>query len=120
MDRLSDVVFDGRKLFIDNINRKQSTIKIITLYIEQILKDHELILALDDFMWYDNNTFDAIVQITTYFQNNNFLKFVFITTDEDMVNSNKCAEFLTEKVNAYKLQIAPWNNENYFSQILIP
>ncbi len=67
INSLCESVLDSGKIFIDNANQQQGSLKLITRYIDSILSTQNLLIVIDDFSLCDSRSFHLIMSLLQYY-----------------------------------------------------
>lgn len=111
--------YDGAQLFISKETQQQhSASKVIELYVNTILHQYSLVIALDHFSSCKKQSVDLFVQFIGRFIENPNMHFLICTTDEDLCNREDIQTKLLTKIAVTRLELKPFDDDIYFYEIL--
>lgn len=116
---LAGLIEIGEKIFIDTNDNFFSIASVLTQYISFISKKQQIIFVFDNFQQCDINSLEIIEEITKKLLGESNVKFVFITTDNDLSSTSAVIEFLLEKVPSCPVIVKPFQEKEYFLDILL-
>lgn len=97
----------------------ENVVKVINKYIEEIIKKKgNTVILLDNFSKCDNASLDFLVQIIHKSIQNNNVRFIISTTDEDIEKRNDIKAVLAEKIPNNILKIEAFANRTLFVRML--
>lgn len=104
---------------ISKQNENENVVKVINRYIDEIInKKGNTIIILDNFSRCDNASLDFLVQIIHKSLQNNSVRFIISTTDEDMEKRSDIKAVLAEKIPNVILKIEAFANRTLFVRML--
>lgn len=109
----------GEKIFIDVKGEFFSTANVITRYISKLSKNQMYIFIFDNFQQCDLNSLDIIQEICGNLLGTDNIKFIFITTDDIISSDSEIIKFLTEKIPSLPIMIKPFEEKEFFLDILL-
>ena len=109
----------GEKIFIDKNDDFYSTANVLTQYISNISKKQLSIFIFDNFQQCDSNSLEIIKQLCKNLLGKDNIRFIFITTDDLISSDSEIVIFLTEKIPVSPILIKPFENKDYFLDILL-
>lgn len=119
IDGFISAAYDGAKLFVAKDTRQQhSAVKVLELYVNTILLQHELIIVLDDFSSCKKQSVDLFIEFIGRFIENPRIHFLISTTDEDLRQREDIQIKLLTHIPVIRLELKPFDNDIYFYEIL--
>ena len=109
----------GEKIFIDVNGDFFSTANVLTRYISKLSKKQMYIFIFDNFQQCDLNSLEIIQELCGNLLGTDNIKFIFITTDGTISSDSEVIEFLTEKIPSLPIIIKPFEEKDFFLDILL-
>lgn len=119
INSLYESVLDSGKIFIDNANQQQGSLKLITRYIDSILSTQNLLIVIDDFSLCDSRSFHLIMSLLQYYSISQKENICFILCTSHDEEYNNVEYQLQEKVILEPVELKPFDDCKYFRDILI-
>lgn len=118
-EKLLDIVFEPTKTYITKKKEQHSATELLIGYIKKISQKNKLIIIIDNFMNCDNISTDIIIDVINSIRESfyNKVNFILVTTEEDGEHSETAKKIL-KKLPVYSIPIFPFNNYEYFMNIL--
>lgn len=111
--------YDGARLYISKATQQQhSASKVIEQYVNVILNQYSLVIALDHFSSCKKQSVDLFVQFIGRFIENPDVHFLICTTDEDLCDRDDIQTKLLTKIAVDRLELKPFDDDIYFYEIL--
>lgn len=119
LDWFFDIAFDSSKVFVNKRNENQNSSKIIEQYIKHILSENnDLMIILDNFTYCDNKSQSILIDILKTYMNSNNIKFIIVTTNEELEKQKFLKSTLLEKLSTVDIFLSGFNDEQCFKQII--
>ena len=109
----------GEKIFIDVNGDFFSTANVLTRYISKLSKKQMYIFIFDNFQQCDLNSLEIIQELCGNLLGTDNIKFIFITTDGTISSDSEVIEFLAEKIPSLPIIIKPFEEKDFFLDILL-
>lgn len=116
---LMEILEIGGKVFIDAKDEFFSTANVLTRYVEYISKEKKYIFVFDNFQQCDTKSLEIIQEIAQNLLGKDNIRFVFITTDHTISSDSEIIKFLLEKISSTPILIEPFDNKDFFLDILL-
>lgn len=116
---ISRVLEIGEKIFIDVKGDYFSTANVLTRYVSMLSKNQMYIFIFDNFQQCDSNSLEIIQELCGNLLGTNNIKFIFITTDDELSSVSETIIFLTEKIPSIPILINPFKEKDFFLDILL-
>lgn len=110
--------YDGTKLFVNQSKQQHAAAKVIAKYLNVVLEQRPLVVALDHFSSCKQQSVDLFMQIVGQFIDNTDIHFIICTTDEVMENREDISAKLLTKIPVIPLVLKPFDEDIYFYEIL--
>ena len=118
IDALLNATAGVGKLFISRKDEKHGIAKVLESFIETESHSKPLLIILDNLTFCDDESFEVIAQLFQRFSKASNIKFIAVTTQEDLSSNSDVAHLLTEEMEHRYVPIPPFKDELPFYQIL--
>lgn len=109
---------DSAKVFVTHNQQQHSATKVVEKYIETVLKQQHLVVVFDHFSSCSKQPIGLFMQLMGEFLESPAIRFVVVTTDEDMAERQDIQTKLLEQFPVIPLLLKPFDEEIYFYEIL--
>jgi len=118
LNDIVEYIFDGTYAVLNKQGNSEEPYKIICQYLKVILKQHNLIVILDNFTRCDKQSATIIMSIIKQFIREDNIRFCLVTTDEDMKDVPNLEEELLISIPLQPLKIKALETHSLFYQIM--
>ena len=106
------------KLFISHKDEKHGIAKVLESFVETESHSRPLLFILDNLTYCDEESFEVIAQLFQRFSKTPNIKFIAVTTQEELSSNSDLTRLLTEEMEHRYVSIPPFKDELPFYQIL--
>lgn len=118
LDWFFDILYDSNMIFLNKNKEKETSLKIVELYINKILSSRNLRIILDNFTYCDKKSFVLLSQLFYHYIDVSNFQCIFVTTSNVLKDRTDIQILLTEQLPMRRMKINSLDNMKYFYAIL--